>query len=268
MTGRGRFGLPSVDLLAQFWNEPLDYEVAPEGRRPGRTVTGRTLSVAVLVVIGLLLAVAYRETVSSQPADAEARQELRDDIAAQRDDNDRLLGQVEALQEEVNGLRDDLIGGRGEVEQLHRREAMAGLRAVTGDGARLVVADGPAPEDPDAADLGEVFDRDLHLIVNTLWAFGAEAVAVDGRRLTATSAIRAAGDAILVDFAPVSSPYEITAIGPDDLADDFNASATAEAFAQYAADYGISLSVEPAEGLSLPAAPVPPLDNATPKEPN
>ena len=50
-------------------------------------------------------------------------------------------------------------------------------------------------------------------MVNGLWAAGAEAVAVNGQRLTALSAIRSAGDAILVDYRPLTRPYVVVAIG-------------------------------------------------------
>lgn len=265
MSGR-RFGLPSVDMLADFWNQPLDY--GEPGRRRDRTVPGRVLTIAVLVVIGLLLAVAWRDSVLSQPADAQARADLRDDIAAQRADNRALLDVVEDLRDDVNVLRDEALGSQEAVDRLHADEAAAGLRAVTGDGAVVTIADGPLPENENGAHLGEVFDRDLHLIVNTLWALGAEAIAIDGQRLTAVTTIRAAGDTILVDFAPVDSPYEIAAIGPPSLAGDFDASQTAETFRQYENDYGLALTVAAVDDLVLEAASSPSLNEATPKGAN
>ena len=48
-----------------------------------------------------------------------------------------------------------------------------------------------------------MLDRDLQIVVNGLWAAGAEAIAINGQRLTARSAIRSAGQAILVDFRPL-----------------------------------------------------------------
>ena len=48
-----------------------------------------------------------------------------------------------------------------------------------------------------------------------LWQSGAEAIAINGQRLTSFSAIRAAGDAILVDNRPLVPPY--TVLGYDSL---------------------------------------------------
>ena len=64
-------------------------------------------------------------------------------------------------------------------------------------------------------------DDDLQLVVNALWAAGAEAISINGQRLGPTTAIRFAGEAVLVDFRPVTNPYEISAIGdPDTLSLD------------------------------------------------
>jgi uncharacterized protein YlxW (UPF0749 family) len=49
-----------------------------------------------------------------------------------------------------------------------------------------------------------------------LWLAGAEAIAVNGIRLSSTSAIRFAGETVLVDFQQINSPYTIEAIGPRD----------------------------------------------------
>jgi len=68
-----------------------------------------------------------------------------------------------------------------------------------------------------ATNPGQVLDRDLQDVVNELWHDGVEAIAINGQRLATTSTIRAAGGAILVDFRPITSPYQVAAIGPDDL---------------------------------------------------
>src|SRR5439155_24527639 len=87
---------------------------------------------------------------------------------------------------------------------------------------------------------GRITDRDLQIVVNALWSAGAEAVAVDGRRLTATTTIREAGGAILVDFFAVASPYHIEAIGdPDRLLPRFVDSRTAQQYQTYVGAYRI-----------------------------
>ena len=66
-------------------------------------------------------------------------------------------------------------------------------------------------------DLARVLDTDIQLVVNGLFASGAEAVAVNGQRITVLSPIRSAGEAVLVGFRPLTPPYTVTAVGPDEL---------------------------------------------------
>lgn len=100
---------------------------------------------------------------------------------------------------------------------------LSGATEVHGPGIKLVVndakeastgGDGTNPrETAGFSDTGRVRDRDLQRVANGLWASGAEAVSVNGQRLTALSAIRAAGDAILVDNRPLVPPYTVLAVG-------------------------------------------------------
>ncbi len=111
-------------------------------------------------------------------------------------------------------------------------------------------------------DLGKIFDRDLQSLTNALWASGAEAVAINGQRLSATSTIRKAGGAILVDFRPVTSPYEITAIGPDDMRERFEDTGAARLMDRLVDVEGIRFDVRDRDDLTLPAATEPSLDYA------
>lgn len=90
-----------------------------------------------------------------------------------------------------------------------------------GPGVKLVVDDakdteqggGGPRESSGFSDTGRVRDRDMQRVVNGLWESGAEAVSINGQRLTSLSAIRAAGDAILVDNKPLVPPYTVLAVG-------------------------------------------------------
>jgi uncharacterized protein YlxW (UPF0749 family) len=96
----------------------------------------------------------------------------------------------------------------------------------------------------------------MQRVVNGLWSSGAEAISVNGQRLTALSAIRAAGDAILVDNKPLAPPYTVLAIGDGErLSKAFQDSADGQYLQVLKDDYGIRASVTVQDKLRLAAAP-------------
>ncbi len=69
-------------------------------------------------------------------------------------------------------------------------------------------------DDADTGDTnGIVRDNDLALLVNGLWSAGAEAICVNGQRLTVMSSIRTSGRAIEVNSVGIAPPYTVLAIG-------------------------------------------------------
>jgi uncharacterized protein YlxW (UPF0749 family) len=92
---------------------------------------------------------------------------------------------------------------------------------VKGEGIEIVINDAIKTDSLETADLelARVYDSDIQLLVNALWASGAESVSINKSRLTSTSAIRSAGDAILVNYRPLLPPFVISAIGDNDLRD-------------------------------------------------
>jgi uncharacterized protein YlxW (UPF0749 family) len=99
-----------------------------------------------------------------------------------------------------------------------------------------------------------VLDRDLQLVVNSLWAAGAEAIAVGGVRIGPNVTIRQAGGAILVDNQPISSPYSIVAIGPPHaLQDGFEGSPAFQRLRLLEAVYNAHTTVTTGDSLNVPA---------------
>ena len=97
-------------------------------------------------------------------------------------------------------------------------------------------------------------DADLLAAVNGLWQAGAEAIAVNGHRLTSRTAIRGAGQAITVDYRSLTRPYVIEAIGDGRrLADGFAASSGGGWWRSLREQYGMRLDVARSADLRLPA---------------
>jgi uncharacterized protein YlxW (UPF0749 family) len=252
------------DFLTELFRNPLDpgYAEAAARKARGEGPAGahkRTLTAitaVTLVALGFLLVIAYQQTVADEPEATKARDTLIQQVQSKRSDTDALQSQADQLSDEVAQLRETALGGAA-VAQLRDLEAQTGLAPVHGSGAKVTIGDGPTPINPvtgNRSTEGQVRDSDLQLATNALWAAGAEAIAINGQRLTATSTIRQAGEAILVDFQPVTTPYTILAIGPGSLSGDFRDSVAGKVFRELVARYGMSFETASDKNITLAAA--------------
>ena len=93
-----------------------------------------------------------------------------------------MAGQADQLRESA---LDGTTADRTLVEEVTALEAEVGVAAVDGSGVEVTLEDGPpAPAGEGGPDLARVLDTDIQLVVNGLFASGAEAVAVNGQRIT------------------------------------------------------------------------------------
>ena len=172
------------------------------------------------MLVGFLLAVAYREAVAAEPERSRAHAGLVEEVKAGQDRTDALQAHSDQLRREVTAAEQAALGGsargvaRGCGNWRRRRTGRGDRARCRGPADRRARPDRPEHRPAQHGDVSRVLDVDLQSVVNALWAAGAEAIAINGQRLTATSTIRAAGDAVLVDYRPVTSPYEVAAIGP------------------------------------------------------
>jgi len=269
-------GSRTPDYLTELFLDPLDpaYAAAAERRarrgaeKPWVRRSARAASLLTIAVVGFLLAVAYRHVVAAEPESSRIRAGLVNEVHSRQATTDELTRRAEQLRDEVDRLRRAALA-EDEANRLRMLAAAAGLGRVRGDGVVVEVADAPDGADPvtgasGAENPGRVRDQDLQAVVNALWNAGAEAVAINGQRLSSTSTIRRAGSAILVDFKPVTSPYRVEAIGPDDLDRRFERSPTGELFRLFSRAYGMSVQVRRQADVTLPAATDPQLRYARP----
>lgn len=235
-------------------------------RESGRV---RLLVAFVLVLAGLVTGVAAAQVRAKAGETGSVRQSLVNDVRRQTRVTDQLAAQAAVLQREVLDIRDRALGedarGRAAAEDVAALELATGGVAVRGPGLVVTLDDGPDDGATSATRGGQlgngrIYDRDLQDVVNALWGVGAEAVAVNGQRLTSQTAIRSAGEAVLVDFRPLSPPYVLRAVGDVDAMEPaFVDGATARRFQTLSSLYGIGFDVTRGADLRLPAAGAPDL---------
>lgn len=145
----------------------------------------------------------------------------------------------------VRELNDDLQDAR----------IAAGLIPLTGTGIVLQLEDSAEPAAPGANESDYLVGaRDLRAIVEELWSAGAEAIAINGERITPTTAIIDVGPSILVNAAYLAGPYQVTALGPDDLYARLVASpGFVDLIRSRAQVFGIRVSIAEPESVDMPA---------------
>lgn len=270
----GQAGRNSMSLVADLMEGALDpaYAAAAEARaRRGRHARGLAtgsragLLTLGLLAVGLLLAVAAVQTRNRAPAAAQTKAALIEEVRSRTAATDRLARDLDTLSAQVDRARSSGLSvtsdGAAAAQRLASLSLVTGATAVHGPGVHVHIAEpdhatpSPAASGDGAAstDDGRVLDQDLQTIVNGLWAAGAEAISIDGQRLTALTAIRSAGEAVLVNYRPLSPPYDILAVGPRDLAQSF-ADSVGGRYLKALETYGITSDVSPEKDVTVPAA--------------
>ncbi|SHI41101.1 DUF881 domain-containing protein [Streptomyces sp. 3214.6] len=262
-----------MSLLTNVMDHSLDdgyAEAAARKRAEGagglpKTVRAKLGLAAGLVLAALVVTVGAAQARVAAPVVAKERDELIDRIDRETKAADKLESTVDKLRDDVSARQQKALKQSGGSDRADLVGILSGAVEVHGPGVRLVVddakeattgGDGDPRETSGFSDTGRVRDRDMQRVVNGLWASGAEAVSINGQRLTALSAIRAAGEAILVDNKPLVPPYTVLAVGDGkNLSTRFQNSADGLYLNALQENYGIRTAISVANDIRLPAAP-------------
>ncbi|MBS1707612.1 MAG: DUF881 domain-containing protein [Armatimonadetes bacterium] len=181
-----------------------------------------------MLIVGFLFSTAYSVTARSNQIQESLRgqfsatelpqlitdQELGRKLGEQKNEILKLRGDIAALQSK---LADGSSASKEINKTLKENNLFAGLTEVEGPGITVTLSDSKKSDLP-SSEMGTIHDNDIIKVVNELYAAGAEAIAIDNRRLSASSSVRCVGPTVLVDGERIASPITIKAIGnPKDL---------------------------------------------------
>lgn len=195
----------SMSLLTSLLANPLDagYEHyrAEHGSRPA-SVSGKIAVFAVAVALG------FGSIVATSSLRAPAG-DVKSDLKSQASER---TAAVETLNDEVQSLGraiDQYSQSGSTAPSNPAQDLMTATTPVSGPGITVTLTDRSGTGKGN----GNVRDQDLAMVVNAMWAAGADAVSINGQRVGPETFVRTAGSVILVNVTPVSSPYEVAAIG-------------------------------------------------------
>lgn len=238
-----------------------------------------TLAVA-LFALGFLVVAQLRSEAPRVRYTTQERSPLVETALALQAQQDALKARILELRAEIEVLEGRSQGSATLVQrvnaQLEAARIAAGLRALTGTGVVLQLQDSANAFQPgDKQGDYLVTARDLRTTVEELWQSGAEAIAINGERVLASTAILDIGGTILVNSSYLAPPYQVAAIGSVDLYDRLSERLEFRAFIRDRAEaFGIRISFAELEDVQVPAyagivnlryaRPVPPPPSAAP----
>jgi uncharacterized protein YlxW (UPF0749 family) len=223
------------------------------GDRSGK----RLALVAVIAAFGLMIGVSALKTDQDRPETEAERAELITQIQKFEREQSDLSRSMNAASDEITRLQaqvgEDVSRNTSIDQRVEALSVDAGTVPVTGPGM-VITADDAPPGFTGSG--GKILDADLQSLTNGLWAAGAEAISIDGHRLTTLTAIRFAGEAITVDYVSLSPPYEVKAIGdPDTLPARLLETDGGQAWLGLEANFGIRFDREVKDEIAVPGDP-------------
>lgn len=264
--------IPVPSLLRSLLSEHLDpgYAAAASARhdRPAGRWRAGGWSVLAGMTVAVVFAAAASQAQSVAPVNRQTQLVLADSVRAGETRTDAVEATRDGLAAEVETERRGRLAGgeqgRALLAALDGAEFSAAVTPAIGPGLEVTVTDPGMSRDLTdvskqrvAGSQQAILDRDLQLVVNSLWVGGAEAISVGGVRIGPNVTIRQAGGGILVDNRPITSPYAIVALGPPHAMQDvFNRSPGMQRLTLLQQSYGVGVTVSTGEALSVPGGSV------------
>lgn len=153
--------------------------------------------------------------------------ELRDEVNQWKDMYNLSLEKNDELRAKIEEYKNASAKSSSTValikKELDDAGIIAGLVDVKGEGLKITLDDTRAINQI-AIDAGGydpnvfvIHDTDLLMVINELFAAGAEAISINGQRIVTRTEIRCVGPVVSINGARYSAPFEILAIGDADI---------------------------------------------------
>lgn len=259
----------SMSMLTDLFDHRVedDYLAArrlrgsPHAARPklSAALARRVAFFLVIVVCAVFATSGVRELMKPDPQQSADHEALVKEAQQRSGDVDTLEHQLVRARTEYAAAQRVALAkdarGAQEMRRLQTLQDATGFNAVHGPGIVVTVDDAQEGDLTGDASGGRILDRDLQILVNGLWAAGATAVAINGQRLTTLTAIREAGDAVLVDYRPLARPYVVSALGDrHTLEARFADGPAGRYFKTLQTSFDVRFEMDDQGSLTLPAA--------------
>lgn len=182
-----------------------------------KVIATRSLIAILCILFGILIAGQLRsipDRVTNPIAPYTSLKQTKEDLYTEQG---QLKTEITNLQKSLSLVQasvDSTVLSKNEISALNYKKAQAGLTRLNGPGVIITLDDSdqkPATED------SIVHAADLRDAINILWGSGAEAIAINGQRIVANTAIDCIVNTILINNVRISNPFRIEAVGDQNL---------------------------------------------------
>lgn len=177
----------------------------------------------ILLVVGFLISYSYQLTseknqnitMTSEQWDKEY--ETRSNLISKEETNKELQMELYEKQEEVKKIEESLKNEKqvyyNLVEDVEKYRMYIGELPVIGKGVQVTLEDASYIPDEDNVNNYIVHESHIFNLINELYISGADAIAINGQRLSRDSYLYCNGPVITVDGNQYPAPFVISAIG-------------------------------------------------------
>ena len=214
----------------------------------------RLASFLVIVLAGAMMAISARLSGGSDLRPSRDS-DLVGLVRTRADQNAQLQQRTGELRDDVKTLSDGAGSSTANTAEMAEAAALAGLTPVKGPAVRVTLTDAPLTVQPIGVDgdLLVVHQQDIQTVANVLWAGGAEAMTIQGQRVTSLTGIKCVGNTVVLRGGPYAPPYVIAAIGDTNrLRAALGASHDIAIYKQYVQAYHLGWKDEVVPSVTMP----------------
>jgi len=180
----------------------------------------------VFLVLGFMISFSYQNTRKDDGQEISESQferdlDLRNELIEQEEKNNELYKELKGTQRKLVQLEKDLSNEAETyynlAEDAEKYRIYLGKVAVKGEGIQITLEDGEYNPKEDNVSNYLVHEHHVFKVINELYISGAQAISINGQRLSHNSYILCNGPVIEVDGYQHPAPFVITAIGDSDV---------------------------------------------------
>ncbi|EOR26754.1 hypothetical protein A499_01320 [Niallia nealsonii AAU1] len=180
----------------------------------------------VFLVLGFMISFSYQNTKKDDGQEISESQferdlDLRNELIEQEEKNNELYKELKGAQRKLVQLEKDLSNEAETyynlAEDAEKYRIYLGKVAVKGEGIQITLEDGEYNPKEDNVSNYLVHEHHVFKVINELYISGAQAISINGQRLSHNSYILCNGPVIEVDGYQHPAPFVITAIGDSDV---------------------------------------------------